>query len=455
MHQADAGGPSGQLVHPRTRAASRQMIGHSEFVLYHLYEYNRALLAPAVELARTGAYMFSAPDSWFAHVPGANRVAAAYELLYRLGKAYEKPAWGIDEVDVGRTLDGIKLPVVEQVVVAKPFCRLLRFERRSDDAAVTAELKRDPIVLIVAPLSGHHATLLRDTVGTMLAGHDVYVTDWIDARMVPAADGPFTLDDYVGYVREFIRHIGADRLHVVAVCQPAVPVLAAVSLMAAAGESEPRSLTLMGGSIDSRCSRTPVTEFAASHSLGWFDTNLIHEVPGQYPGHGRRVYPGFLQHAGFMAMNPLRHFSSYWEFYNHLVEGDLASAEEHRRFYDEYNAALDMPGEYYLDCIRVVFHEHLLPRGLWTIDGVRVAAEAITRAALLSIEGERDDISGPEQTHVALDLCRGIPAARKQRLTVAGAGHYGVFSGRRWRESVYPRVRAFIAETDAVAGAQS
>jgi poly(3-hydroxybutyrate) depolymerase len=417
-------------------------------VLYYLHEYNRALLSPAVELARAGAYLFSTPGSWLAQLPGASRVAAAYELFYRLGKDYQKPAWDIREVDVGRTVDGIKVPVVEQMVLARPFCRLMHFERRSTDESVAAELKRDPIVLVVAPLSGHHATLLRDTVRTLLSQHDVYVTDWIDARMVPAAEGAFTLDDYVGYVRDFVRHVGADRLHVIAVCQPAVPVLAATALMAAAGETEPRSLTLMGGSIDARRSPTPVNDFAGSHSLHWFDTHLIHRVPPTYPGHGRRVYPGFLQHAGFMAMNPLRHFSSHWDFYMHLVDGDLESAEEHRRFYDEYNAVLDMPAEYYLDNIRVVFHEHLLPRGGWTIDGARVAPEAIARAALLTIEGEHDDISGINQTKAAHDLCRGIPAERKKHLLIEGAGHYGIFSGRRWRQSVYPQVRDFIASAE-------
>jgi poly(3-hydroxybutyrate) depolymerase len=417
-------------------------------VLYQLREYNRLLLSPAAELARAGAYMFSAPESWFAQLPGASRVAAGYELLYRLGKDYEKPPWGIAEVEIDRAGDGLKLPVVEQMVLAKPFCRLVHFERGSDDARVIAELKRDPVVLVVAPLSGHHATLLRDTVRTLLSDHDVYVTDWIDARMVPAVEGPFTLDDYVGYVRDFIRHIGAGRVHVIAVCQPSVPVLAATALMAAAGEPHPPSLTLMGGSIDARRSPTAVNDFANSHSLRWFDTNVIHEVPVLYPGHGRRVYPGFLQHAGFMAMNPLRHFRSHWDFYAHLVEGDLAGADEHRRFYDEYNAVLDLPGEYYLDCIRVVFHEHLLPRGLWTIGGAPVAPETITRAALLTIEGEHDDISGADQTRAAHDLCRGIPAARQRHLTVEGTGHYGIFSGRRWRRFVYPQVRDFIAEAE-------
>jgi poly(3-hydroxybutyrate) depolymerase len=388
--------------------------------------------------------MFSTPGSWLAQLPGASAVAASYELVYRLGKAYEKPEFGIHSVEVR----GVTVPVVEQTVLEKPFCRLQRFKRFSDQGDVIAGLKGDPTVLVVAPLSGHHSTLLRDTVRTLLTGHKVYVTDWIDARMVPLDQGTFTLNDYVGYVREFIRHIGAERLHVVAVCQPAVPVLAATALMAAAGEPVPRSLILMGGSIDSRCSPTKVNEFATHHPLSWFESNLLHTVPPPYPGKGRRVYPGFLQHAGFMAMNPLRHMQSHWDFFQHLVEGDLNGAEEHRRFYDEYNAVLDMPAEYYMDCIRVVFQQHLLPRGLWQVGGERVAPEKITHSALLTIEGELDDISGRDQTRAAQDLCTGIREDRKRHITIHGAGHYGIFSGRRWRNEVYPQVRDFVAAAD-------
>jgi len=413
-------------------------------VWYEIHELNRSLFGPATLMAHAGARMFSDPGGWLSQLPGAARIAAGYELLYRLGKDYEKPAFGIQSVDA----HGVRVPVVQKTIIEKPFCRLLRFKRHSDQAEVLAELKRDPVVLVVAPLSGHHSTLLRETVRVLLASHKVYITDWIDARMVPNESGPFTLEDYVNYLREFIQHLGAHRLHVMAVCQPTVPVLATAALLAAAGEPQPRSLIMIGGPIDTRRSPTKVNDLASTRSLQWFETNLIHRVPANYPGRSRRVYPGFLQHAGFMAMNPLLHFNSHWDFYLHLVEGDLEGAEEHRRFYDEYNAVLDMPGQYYLDCIRVVFHEHLLPRGLWTIGGVRVAPEAITRSALLTIEGDRDDISGVDQTHAAHDLCLGIPAERKQRLTVEGAGHYGVFSGRRWRQSVYPRLRAFIAEAD-------
>jgi poly(3-hydroxybutyrate) depolymerase len=414
-------------------------------LLYQLHELNRVFLSPANHLAKAAATMFSAPGSWLAQLPGATRVAAGYELFYRIARSYEKPRFDIDAVNA----HGAEVAVVEQTALARPFCRLQRFKRYSDQGNVISALKRDPVVLVVAPLSGHHATLVRDTVRTLLSGHKVYVTDWIDARTVPLTEGAFTLDDYVDYMRAFIRHIGAEHLHVISVCQPTVPVLAAVALMAAAGEPEPRSLTMMGGPIDTRLSPTRVNDLAAAKSLSWFESRMIHEVPPNYPGRGRRVCPGFLQHAGFIAMNPARHMSSHWDFFQNLVRGDLADAEEHRRFYDEYNAVLDMPGEYYLDCVRIVFQQHLLPRGLWYVAGERVAPERITRASLLTIEGELDDISGSGQTRAALDLCSGIAGDRKRHLTVEGAGHYGIFSGRRWREIVYPQVRQFIAAADA------
>jgi poly(3-hydroxybutyrate) depolymerase len=410
-------------------------------LLYQFHELWRAGMAPLTYWAEAGAKMYSAPGSWLAAMPEASRVAAGYELLYRIGKDYEKPEFDIHSVEV----DGQQCPVVEQEVLAKPFCRLLRFKRYSDDAGNLRELKDDPTVLVVAPLSGHHATLLRDTVRTLLRDHKVYITDWVDARMVPSSDGTFSLDDYVGYIEEFIRHIGAQDLHVISVCQPTVPVLAAVSLMAARGEPVPRSLVMMGGPIDARLSPTAVNTLAAQKPLWWFEQNLVQVVPANYPGRGRSVYPGFLQHTGFMAMNPERHFMSHWDFYQDLVKGDLEDAAGHRRFYDEYNAVLDMPARYYLDTVRIVFQEHLLPRGLWDVDGERVQPSAIHGCGLLTIEGELDDISGAGQTRAAHALCTGIAERDHQHLTVEGAGHYGIFSGRRWREQVYPQVRDFIA----------
>jgi poly(3-hydroxybutyrate) depolymerase len=413
-------------------------------MLYQIHEFNRALISPTAQLARAGATIFSMAESWLALWPGSARVAAGYELLYRIGKDYPKPSFDIHSVD----LCGTRALVLEQVAISKPFCNLLHFRRCTDDARTMAPLEQSPVVLLVAPYSGHHATLLRDTVRALLSDHDVYITDWIDARLVPRERGPFGLDDYVAYIHEFIHHIGVERAHVISVCQPCVPVLAAVSLMATAGEPLPRSLTMMGGPIDPRQSPTRVNDLATDRSTSWFETHLIHEVPARYPGRRRRVYPGFLQHAGFIAMDPGHHMSSHWNFYRHLVEGDREDAAGHRRFYDEYNAVLDLPAEYYMDCIRIVFKEFLLPRGLWHVAGERVDPAALSDTALFTIEGARDDISGRGQTLAAHDLCRNIPQARKHHLLVEGAGHYGIFSGRRWRESVYPRVRDFIAAND-------
>ncbi|WP_440221919.1 polyhydroxyalkanoate depolymerase [Dokdonella sp. MW10] len=416
-------------------------------MLYQWHEFNRTLMNPLIAWSGAAAQLLTSRDSWLSHLPGAQRVAAGYELFYRLGKEYEKPAFAIPSV----TAHGHETPISEQVALAKPFCNLVRFKRFSDDVQTLAELKDDPTVLVVAPLSGHHATLLRDTVRTLLQDHKVYVTDWIDARMVPLDQGDFRLDDYVAYVQEFIRHIGAEKLHVISVCQPTVPVLAAVSLMASRGETTPLSMTMMGGPIDPRRSPTKVNDLATTQPLSWFEHNVIHEVPRSYPGGGRLVYPGFLQHAGFVAMNPSRHLQSHWDFYENLRKGDLDDAEAHRKFYDEYNAVLDMPAPYYLDTIRTVFQEHLLPRGLWDVDGERVKPQDIRSSALLTIEGELDDISGLGQTEAAHDLCTGIPAARRQKIVAQGAGHYGIFSGRRWREKIYPQVRDFIRQNEAAA----
>ena len=341
-------------------------------------------------------------------------------------------------------------------MLEKPFCNLLRFERMTGEQPVgekrgktksaLAGVAAQPKVLLVAPLSGHFATLLRDTVRTMLPDHDVYITDWIDARMVPLEKGEFHLDDYIDYVREFITFLGPD-MHVMSVCQPTVPVLAAVSLMATAGDAvKPRSMVMMGGPIDARKSPTAVNNLAMEKPYSWFERTVIQRVPNRYPGYMRRVYPGFMQHMGFVAMNPSRHANAHWEFYNHLVEGDGESAEGHRQFYDEYNAVLDMPAEYYLDTIKRVFQEFLLPRGRFFSRDKLVRPQDIRDTALLTIEGELDDISGNGQTQAAHTLCTGIPAKRQEHYEVPGAGHYGIFSGRRWREDVYPRVREFIRD---------
>jgi len=409
-------------------------------LLYQLYEFQRSVLSPISVWARAAAEVYSSESSALSRIPGAEPLAAGFELMHRIGKDYHKPEFGIEQISA----HGHVVPVAELNSVRRPFCRLLRLKRFADDARTIADFRNDPPVLVVAPLSGHHATLLRDTVRTLLTEHKVYITDWLNARGVPLTEGDFSLADYVAYIEDFIRHIGAEDLHVVAVCQPVVPVLAAVSLMASRGETTPKSLTLMGGPVDSRASPTDVNNLATTRSLSWFRANLIHPVPAGFPGAGRRVYPGFMQHAGFMAMNPRRHAKSHWDFFNHLIEGDQEDAESHRRFYDEYNAVLDMPATYYLDTLEVVFKEHLLPRGEWVIGGETVDPSAIRHTALLTIEGELDDISGLGQTRAAHDLCTGIPDANRQHFEVAGAGHYGIFSGRRWRTKVYPVVREFI-----------
>ncbi len=417
-------------------------------MLYQLYETQRALMAPFAEFASASARLYSHPLSPLSHSPLAQRVSAGLELMHRLAKDYEKPEFNI----TAATVNGIEIAVQQQVALQKPFCRLLRFKRFSDNTQALDVMKGQPTVLVVAPLSGHHSTLLRDTVKNLLHDHKVFITDWTDARMVPLRDGAFHLDDYVAYVQEFIRHIGP-HVHVISVCQPTVPVLAAVSLLASAGEALPRSMTMMGGPIDARLSPTAVNNLATNKSHGWFKSNVIYRVPANFPGAGRPVYPGFLQHTGFVAMNPDRHLKSHYDYFRDLIRGDDDSVDSHREFYDEYNAVLDMPAEYYLDTIKTVFQDFALVNGTWVIQGQAVRPQDISGTALLTIEGELDDISGAGQTHAAHALCTGIPRERQFRHDALGAGHYGIFSGRRWREDVYPKVQAFIARFDQEAGA--
>jgi poly(3-hydroxybutyrate) depolymerase len=408
-------------------------------MLYQIYETQRALMSPFSEFASASAKLYSHPLSPFTHLPMAQRLSAGFDLMNRLAKDYEKPPFAITSA----TVNGVEVAVQEQVAMHKPFCRLLRFKRFTDDPTALSLMKSQPSVLVVAPLSGHHSTLLRDTVKSLLQDHKVYITDWTDARMVPLRDGNFHLDDYVEYVQEFIRHVGPD-VHVISVCQPTVPVLAAVSLMASQGEATPLTMTMMGGPIDARKSPTAVNNLATNKTHAWFENNVIFRVPQNFPGAGRRVYPGFLQHTGFVAMNPDRHLTSHYDYFLDLIRGDDDLAESHRQFYDEYNAVLDMPAEYYLDTIKTVFQDFALVHGTMTVRGQAVRPQDIKTTALLSIEGELDDISGAGQTRAAHDLCTGVPKARQFHYDAMGAGHYGIFSGRRWREQVYPQVQGFI-----------
>ena len=416
-------------------------------MLYQLYEAQRSLMEPFADFALASSKMLGNPVSPLAQNPMVQRLSASYDLMYRLGKDYVKPEFGIPSVDI----HGSEVAVREVIEVDKPFCDLLHFKTFCDNAATLKTLEALPAVLIVAPLSGHYATLLRDTVKTMLQGHKVYITDWKNARLVPLSDGEFHLDDYVNYIQEFIRHVQATHghCHVMSVCQPTVPVLAAVSLMASRGEHLPLSMTMMGGPIDASKSPTAVNNLAMNKSFSWFENNVIYRVPTNFPGAGRRVYPGFLQHTGFVAMNPDRHLKSHYDYFKDLIKGDNSSADSHRQFYDEYNAVLDMDADYYLETIATVFQDFKLVKGTWDVvsesgDIERVRPQDISNCGLLTVEGELDDISGSGQTKAALKLCSGISTSTKSHYEVKGAGHYGIFSGRRWRDMVYPQVQAFI-----------
>jgi poly(3-hydroxybutyrate) depolymerase len=416
-------------------------------MLYQIYDMQRSLMEPFADLALTASKVFTNPLMPLSHLPNAQRISATYDLIHRLGKDYVKPEFGIRSVDV----DGIEVAIHERVEITKPFCELRRFKRYSDDTATLEKLKNQPAVLVVAPLSGHYATLLRDTVKTMLKDHKVYITDWKNARLVPLEDGEFHLDDYVNHVQEFIRHLQGQygNCHIMSVCQPTVPVLAAVSLMASRGETTPLSMTMMGGPIDARKSPTAVNDLATQRSIEWFENNVIFRVPSTFPGAGRRVYPGFLQHTGFVAMNPDHHLGSHYDYFKDLIKGDKESSEAHRKFYDEYNAVLDMDANYYLQTIQTVFREFKLVNGTWDVINPkgkveRVRPQDIKTTALMTVEGELDDISGSGQTAAAHDLCTGIPKNQRMHYEAEGAGHYGIFSGRRWREMVYPEVKKFI-----------
>ena len=384
-------------------------------------------------------YMYRSAFNPVAYTPFGKAVAAACEVFENVTRRYRKPEWGIDETKIF----GLPVPVEREVVHSKLFCDLLHFKR---DESVVGK-RYDPKVLIVAPLSGHYATLLRGTVQAMIPEHDVYVTDWRDARVVPAMYGDFDLDDFIDYVADFIRFIGPNT-HVLAVCQPSVPVLAAAAAMAAEDDPlQPASMTLMGGPIDTRRNPTAVNDLAASRPLSWFEQNVIHTVPLPNPGAMRQVYPGFVQLSGFMTMNLERHMEAHAGLFRHLIEGDCDSVEQHQKFYDEYLSVMDLTAEFYLQTVKAVFQEHALPEGKLMHRGKLIDCRKIRKTALMTVEGENDDICGLGQTEAAHDLCTNIPIDDHYHYVQPGVGHYGVFNGTRWRTEIQPRVREMIRTT--------
>jgi poly(3-hydroxybutyrate) depolymerase len=402
-------------------------------MLYQAYQAHNDVLTPIRLMAEAARGFWNHPLPWIAEHPVMRSVAAACEMLSQSGVRHERPEFGITQT----WIDGQAVAVVEEEVLSHPFCSLLHFAK--PDCRI-----EQPRVLVVAPLSGHFATLLRGTVETLLLEHDVYVTDWINARNVQLVHGLFDLDDFIDLVITFLRHLGPDT-HIIAVCQPSVPVMAAVSLMAEARDpASPKTMTLMGGPIDTRRNPTKPNLLATSRPLEWFERSVVETVPMRWPGAFRRVYPGFLQLAGFMTMNLDRHVTAHFNMFNHLVRGDGESAAAHRKFYDEYMSVMDLPADFYLQTIKRVFQDHALPLGTFVSRGCRVDPSAITRTALFAVEGEKDDICAVGQTSAALDLCSGLPDGMKQHYIQPKVGHYGVFNGGRWRNEIYPKVRDFI-----------
>jgi poly(3-hydroxybutyrate) depolymerase len=404
--------------------------------LYWMYEWGQAALTPSRAMADATKLYFRNPLNPFAQTTFGKSMAAAAEVYERATRRYAKPDWGIASTLVG----GERVPVHVSTVWKRPFCNLLHFERQ-----LTHTPRRpQPKVLIVAPMSGHYATLLRGTVEAFLPNHDVYITDWADARMVPASEGRFDLDDYIDYLISIFHWLGGD-CHVVGVCQPAVPVLAAVARMEMENDPYvPHSMTLMGGPIDTRINPTAVNSVAGERGIEWFRTHVIAKVPFPHPGFGRDVYPGFLQLSGFVSMNLERHLDAHRDLFTNLVKGDGDSVTKHQEFYDEYLAVMDLAAEYYLQTVESVFIRHDLPNGKMTHRGKPVDLTAIRRVALLTIEGEKDDISGVGQTEAAHTLCSNIPAEKKSHYLQLGVGHYGVFNGSRFRAEIAPRMSDFM-----------
>ncbi len=417
-------------------------------MLYHAYEMTHAAIGPMRTMARVSNRVLTSPFNPFATSYPARATAAACEMFVDATRRYGKPDFGISETEVM----GERVPVAEEVVLGRPFCNLVRFRRISPIVAA----RSDPKVLIVAPMSGHFATLLRGTVEAMLPEHDVYVTDWIDAREVSLAQGKFGLDDYVDYVIDFCHHMaeGGERPAIMAVCQPGVPVLVAASLMAEEKDPlRPSSIILMGSPIDTRINQTEPNRLAQSRPLSWFEKNVIVTVPWPNQGFLRRVYPGFLQLSGFMSMNLDRHIDAHFDHFQHLVEGDGDSVAGHRAFYDEYLSVMDLTAEFYLETVEVVFQEHMIPTQRYRHRGELVRPQAIRDIGLMTIEGEKDDITGRGQTKAAQDLCTGLSEQHKFHYVQPRVGHYGVFNGTRFRNHIQPKMRDFIrAERSMVAG---
>jgi poly(3-hydroxybutyrate) depolymerase len=401
-------------------------------MLYTAYEMQKAWLAGAGALADMSARMLDNGANPFAYLGGGNVLSSALEVFAHAAAPRGKPAFGLNET----VIDGETVAVTEEIVLQKPFGQLKRFVRAGREG--------DPKLLIVAPMSGHFATLLRGTVERMLPGHDVYITDWRDAKAVPLAAGSFDLDDYVDYLVEFLEAIGPGA-HMLAVCQPSVPCYAAAALMSGAQHPcRPKTLTMMGGPIDTRKAPTAVNLLAQNRPYEWFSSTVIARVPDMYPGAGRKVYPGFLQLSGFMSMNLGNHMNSHYEMFKHLVAGEDLAADATKDFYDEYRSVCDMSAEFYLQTIDVVFQNHSLPKGEMMHRGTRIDPAAISDIALLAVEGERDDISGLGQTKAALDIATALPDAMKQYYIAEGAGHYGIFNGSKWRDQIAPVVEGWI-----------
>jgi poly(3-hydroxybutyrate) depolymerase len=408
---------------------------------YWLYELGHAALSPARAFADAGRLFFKNPANPWSHTEFGKTAAAAYELFERTTRRYGKPEWKVNSTLIGAE----RIPVTMSSVWERPFCRLLHFQRTFSHPPRQPQ----PKLLIVAPMSGHYATLLRGTVEGFLPNHDVYVTEWVDARMVPLSMGSFDLDDYIDYLISMLHFLGGDA-HVVAVCQPSVPVLAAVARMEADGDPQvPHSMVLMGGPIDTRVNPTEVNILAERRGVEWFRRNVITKVPFPNPGFMRDVYPGFLQLHGFVSMNLDRHVEAHRNLFLNLVKGDGDSAQKHREFYDEYLAVMDLCAEFYLQTVETVFVRHALPKGQMTHRGIRIDPGKIRRVALMTVEGENDDISGLGQTEAAHGLCVNLPPDRKTHWMQPDVGHYGVFNGSRFRAEIAPRIADFVLSNNA------